>query len=134
MKYFITLIVFFGVWLLASFINGVLSGICLMLCESKNFGNETFGLAMLFSFVFSVPLVGVVWIVTTAAQLNGTKGFSLFKTVVITATICSIAGAVLFVMVFNREFKEASYGVGLSIILSAITAVTIFRNQFKNYE
>lgn len=134
MKYFITLIVFFGIWLAASFINGVLSGIFLSLNETAKFGNETFQLSMLCSFIFSVPLVGLVWIVTAIAQAGGTKGFALFKTVVITATLCAITGAVLFIAVFGRQFNEASYGVAASIIFSAITSVTIFRNHFKGDE
>lgn len=112
----------------------MLSGICLSLYASDKFGNETFSLSMIFSFVFSIPLVGIVWLVTTVAQLSGTTGFALFKTLVITAFICALAGAILFIAIFGREFKEASYAVGGSIVLSALTAVTIFRKQFKGDE
>jgi hypothetical protein len=131
MKYITTLFVFLGIWVLASFINGVLSGTCLTLYDGDKFGNETFNLSMIFSFIFSIPFAGIVWLVTAAAQFSGKTGFALFKTVVIAAFICALIGAILFIAVFGRQFKEASYAVGGCIIFSAITAVTIFRNQLK---
>ena len=134
MKYITTLFVFFGIWLLASFINGVISGICLSVMSSEEFGNETFSLSMVFSFLFSVPLVSIVWVVTTVAQLAGSKGLSLFKVVVLAAVCSALTGAGFFITAFNKDFKEASYAVGASIVFSAITAVTSFRNQFKKYD
>lgn len=134
MKYVTTLLVFFGIWIVASFINGVLSGICLSIMASEEFGKETFGFSLLFSFLFSIPFVGFVWFVTTVAQLAGSKGFVLFKTAVLTAGCCAVAGAVFFINAFSKDFKEASYAVGVSIIIAAITAVTIFRKQIKGHE
>ena len=131
MKYITTLFVFFGIWLLASFLNGIISGICLSFMSNEEYGRETFGFSMLFSFLFSIPLVSIVWVVTTVAQLAGSRGFVLFKIVVLTAVCSALSGAVFFINAFNKDFKEASYAVGASIVFSAVTAVTIFRNQFK---
>jgi hypothetical protein len=134
MKFITVLFVFFGIWLVASFTNGVLSGICLFIINNDDFGNEVIGLAILFSFVFSLPLVGIVWLVTTVAQITGTKGFALFKTAAITTSICAIAGAVFFAAAFSHDFKEAAYAVGACIIFSAILSVTIFRKQLKGHD
>lgn len=134
MKYVRIFVVFIGVWFIASVLNGVISGICLSTAEPGAYGNETFGLSMIFSFIFSIPLVSVVWFVTFIAQLAGVGGFPLFRVVVIASIICAAGGTIFFIAAFEREFKEASYAAGAGIVVSAVTAVTIFRHTIKKHE
>ncbi len=134
MKFIRIFAVFIGVWFVASLLNGLIAGISLSMGAPDEYGAGTFGLAMIFSFIFSIPLVSVVWFVTFIAQLAGASGFPLFRVVVITSLICAIAGAVFFIASFQRDFKEASYAAGFGIIVSAITAVTVFRHSIKKYE
>ena len=133
-KYIQTFFTFFGVWFIASLLNGLLSGICIAVFSSSKDGIGTVGLAMIMSFIFSAPLVGVVWLVTTIAQANGSKGHSLFQTILGTALVCSAIGAVFFICTIGTEFKEARFAVGLCIIIAALSAVLFFRNQLKGYE
>ena len=132
-KYITTFFTFFGVWFIASILNGLLSGICIMFFDS-GMGASAIPLALLFSFLFSVPLVGIVWLVATIAQASGSKGHSLFQTILGATLICAFIGAILFIITLGNEFKQARYAVGLCVIFSALTAVLFFRNQLKTDE
>lgn len=133
-KYVQTFVTFFGVWFIASLLNGLLSGICIAVFSSGMGGAGTVALAMVCSFIFSVPLVGIVWLITTIAQANGSKGHSLFQTILGTSLVCAAVGAVCFNYTIGTEFKEARFAVGLCIIISALSAVLFFRNQLKAHE
>lgn len=131
MKYVRTFFVFMGIWFAASLINGLLSGICLSVFDNKEYGNGTLGLSLIFSFVFSIPFVGVVWLVTAIAQLSGKNGDSLFQMVLGTAFICALAGALFFISAFDRDFSSGRYAVAAAIIISAVSAVLLFRSPLK---
>jgi hypothetical protein len=136
MKYTKTFFAFIGIWFIASVLNGLLSGICITI-NSPNFytaGAGTVVFALIFSFICSAPLVGMVWLITTIAQFNGRKGHALFQLTLGTAMAGAIAGAVFFINTFGKEFKEVRYIVALCIIVSALSAVLFFRNQLKTYE
>jgi hypothetical protein len=130
MKIFFT---FIGVWFIASIINGLLSGICIAAIDSNRFDSlaGTVFLSCIFSFIFSAPLVGLVWLVATIARLYGQKGHMLFQIILTTTLVCGIIGAVFFINVFTSEFNKARFAVGLSIIVSAISSTLIFRHQLK---
>jgi hypothetical protein len=133
MKHIKTFFAFIGIWFVASVLNGLLSGICITI-NSPNFytaGAGTVVLALLFSFICSAPLVGMVWLITTIAQCNGRKGQALFQLILGTALVGAITGAVFFITTFGKEFKEVRYIVALCIIASALGAVLLFRNQLK---
>ncbi|MEP7238321.1 MAG: hypothetical protein ABI685_10665 [Ferruginibacter sp.] len=132
-KYLKTTGIFFGVWFIAALLNGLLSGISIAVLDSYSISDAMANLFSSFvcSFVFSVPLVGLVWFVTIMAQLADKKGDPLFQLVLSTAFLCSIAGAVLFIYGFRMQFANARYVVGLGIIISALTAVLFFRKQIK---
>ncbi len=132
MKYISTTVVFLGIWFIASLLNGLLNGACLTMFDDKTYGNETLGLSMLFSFIFSIPFVGAVWLVTTIAQLAGKSGVALFQLVLGTALFCAIAGAIFFISAFGSDFGNGKYAAGLAIIISAVSAVMIFRSPLKD--
>lgn len=131
MKYVTAFFIFIGIWLVASFLNGLLSGICLSLLDNSKYGTETFSLSMIFSFVFSVPLVGLVWLVNTIAQISGKTGAALFQLVLRTAIFCSLAGAIFFINAFSRSFNESRYAAGAGIVIAAVSAVLLFRPAIK---
>jgi hypothetical protein len=133
-KYWRTFIIFMGVWFTASFLNGLLSGICITGIGENYFVNVpgTILLACVFSFLFSIPFVGFVCLVTVIAQVYQQKGHYLFQIILVTTFLCSVTGAVIFINVFGNEFKQAKFPAGLCIIFSAVVSVLIFRNQLKN--
>ncbi len=135
-KYIKTTLVFIGVWFIASLLNGLLSGISILLMDSywAHEGPGSLGLSIVFSFVFSVPLVGLVWFITLMAQATDKKGNDLFQFVLGTALFCSTAGGLLFIYTLGTEFKTARFFIALSIIISALTSVLFFRKQIKTNE
>jgi hypothetical protein len=131
MKYFTTLFVFGAIWLIAAAINTVFSASFIALLNGDEFFGGAFTVALFGSFIFSFPLVGAVWFVTTVAQTIGLNGFSLFKTVVLASLIFATIGVIILIVSFGNELKNATYPIAISILVSAITAVTIFRSHFK---
>jgi hypothetical protein len=135
-KYLKTTLVFAGIWFSASILNGVLSGISILVLDSWNMykGAGALGLSVIFSFVFSVPMVGLVWFITLMGQITGKKGNELLQFVIRTALFCSAAGGLIFIYTIGTEFTNARLVVGLCIIFSALTSVLLFRKQIKTNE
>ena len=132
-KYIKTTIVFIGIWFTAALLNGLLSGITITVIENsslKAYMGNIF-LSVIFSFVFSMPLVGLVWFVTIINQFLEKKGHELLQVVLGTALMCALIGAILFINTLGTEFRNARYIVGLCICISAMTSILIFRKQIK---
>lgn len=132
-KYLKTTIIFFGVWFLASIINGLLCGICVALLEKEFSGGgiAVLFLSVVFSFACSVPAVGMVWLTTLIGQATGKRGHELFQLVLGTALICSIAGGLIFIYTLGTEFMHARFLLGLCVIISAMASLLFFRKQIK---
>lgn len=132
-KYIRTTGIFFAVWFIASFLNGLLSGASIVLLEnnSLNAGVGTLCLAVIFSFLFSAPMVGMVWFATMMAQFGDKKGNDLFQFALGSTFICAIAGALIFIHTLGTEFMKARYAVGLCIIVSAMASALLFRQNIK---
>jgi MFS family permease len=135
-KYVKTTLIFVGVWFTASLLNGVLSGISIIMLDNNamNDGAGTLALSVIFSFVFSVPMVGLVWFITLMGQAADKKGNYLLQFVLGTALFCSASGALIFIYTLGTEFKNARFVVGLCIIISALASVLFFRKQIKTNE
>lgn len=131
MKHLSTFFIFMGIWFAASLLNGLLSGIYLGVFDNSQYGNGTLGLSVFFSFVFSIPFVGAVWMVTTIAHLAGKKGYALFQVALGATVICAFAGALFFISAFNRDFNNSRYAVAAAILISAVSAVLLFRSPLK---
>lgn len=131
-----TIFTFLGIWFVASILNGILSGLCIEVVDNGTIGNAVGGitLSMIFSFIFSAPLVGLVWLITAITQSTGKDGHTVFQIALKSTLLCSVLGAVFFIYTLGNEFKEAKYFVGLCIIFSAFTAVLLFRKQLKTNE
>lgn len=134
--YLKTTLIFIGVWFSASLLNGLLSGISIAVLDGVwvHEGASAFGLSVVFSFLFSVPMVGLVWFITLMAQATGKKGNDLLQLALGTALFCSVGGAFIFFYTFGTEFKNARFLVGLCIIVSALSSVLLFRKQIKTNE
>jgi len=129
LKIFLT---FIAIWAVASLTNGVLCGICIAI-SNRHISSvpEVSVLAIIFSFIFSVPLVGLTWLVTCIAQSLDKNGFALFQIVLATAIICSSIGALLFINTLGYEFQDCNYALGFCIIISAASSVLLFRKKIK---
>jgi hypothetical protein len=132
-KYLRITIVFFGVWFIASLLNGALSGLSIAFLDdgSTRNGVGSIMLSIIFSYVFSAPAVGLVWLLTILFQLGDRVGHDLFQFVLGAALICSIIAAVVFIFTIGTEFSRARYFIGLCVIVSALTSVLSFRKQIK---
>ena len=128
-----TILIFIGVWFVAAVINGVLCGISISIFDSGSFTDSAGKVMLSFtcSFLFSIPLVGLVWLVTVIAQAIGKNGHDLFQVVLTAAFIGGLTGALFFVTALGDEFKEARFAAGLCIIISAVSSVLVFRKQLK---
>jgi hypothetical protein len=131
-----TFFIFLGVWIIASFLNGFSSGICISIfCPpSHDTGAGYIALAVLLSFVLSAPLVGLLWLFSAIAISTGKKGDLLFQFILKAALVLALLGAVFFVLGLGNEFKEARYAVGFCILISAISPLLFFRKQLKTDE
>ena len=134
-KYINTTLIFAGVWFIAALINGLLSGISIIVLDTTANANiGTLGLSVIFSFVFSAPLVGLVWFIALMVQLSDKKGNELFQFILGTAFICAVAAGLIFFYTLGTEFMKARFVVALSIIVSALAAILVFRKQIKTNE
>lgn len=135
-KYIKTTLVFAGVWFMASLLNGILSGIAIIAFGSRfmHAGIGELFLSVVLSFVFSAPVVGLVWFIVLMAQAADKKGNDLFQFTLGTAFICAIAAGLIFIFTLGTELKQARFVVVLCIIISALAAVLFFRKQIKTNE
>ena len=62
------------------------------------------------------------------------EGFELFQFALGTAFICAIAAALIFIYTLGTDFMNARFVAALCIIVSALTAVLMFRKQIKTNE
>lgn len=132
-KYLRITFVFAGIWMVASILNGILSGITIAIADagSINEGMGTIMLSVFFSFFFSVPLLGMLWFITLLAMSADKKGVELFRMVLALALFAAIAGAAFYINSIGTEFESSRYFTGLCIIVSALSSVLLFRNQIK---
>ena len=135
-KYIKTTLIFAGVWFIAALLNGLLSGISIMLLEHNWMSKEMsiLPLAVVFSFAFSAPVVGLVWFIVLMAQVADKQGNELFQFALGTAFFCAMAAALIFIYTLGMEFMKARFVAALSIIISALAAVLMFRKQIKTNE
>ena len=132
-KYFKTTGIFFAVWFMASILNGFLSGMSIAFLSSSSVDEamSNLFLSIALSFVFSAPVVGLVWFITIVAQLTDKKGDSLFQFVLGTTLSCSLAAALFFIVTIGSGFINARYAAGFSIVFSALSSVLFFRKNIK---
>jgi hypothetical protein len=135
-KYFKTFLIFFAVWFVASLLNGLISGTAIAMLDSASYNtaSENMSLAFVCSYIISIPFVGLVWLVTVIAQAHGSKGTRLFQTILKSTLILSLSAAFFFINTLGNEFNHSKFIVGLSIVVTAVSSVLFFHQQFKSSE
>jgi hypothetical protein len=127
-KYSKLVVVFIGIWFTASVMNGILSGIFIL-----STGNETsvfiIPFIVVLSFIFSIPFIFITLIIT-GFLLSVKAGENIFRTVLPVSFFVSIAGSLFFKGMFD-EFDKASTLLCVSVVVSSVTVVMIFRNKLK---
>ena len=127
-KYFYTSILSFSIWIVSLIINAVLD---LLLIGFHSGGSELFdglGLILLFSSLFSLPGMIVLWIVVF---MNYAKP-DLFNRVFITALLTSFLSVFVFFCWIADAFGGKSFWLILFAVLSALFAVMLHRPVIKN--
>ncbi|MGC4101669.1 hypothetical protein [Ferruginibacter sp.] len=128
-----TFVIFMGVWFISSLLNGFITGACIMINGGAWFADSegAIFLAIIFSFICSVPFVGLVWFITMLAQAHGREGHDLFQLVLKLTLFFGSVGAIFFFNTFGHDLKTASWAGAVSIIISSVTGVMVFRQQLK---
>ncbi len=132
-KYLNATLTFIGVWFAASLINGLLSSVCILILDDATYHASTgiVAAACLFSFACSIPLAGLVWLVTIIAMACGKYGHDLFQIILTAALFCGTIGAIFFLLTFGKEFNQSKYCVAFCVIFSAMSGVLFFRQPLK---
>ena len=132
-KYLNTTLIFIGVWIVSSLLNGIFSGVSILIFEGNAFNASagTVLLACIFSFACSIPMVALVWLVTVIAIACGKYGHDLFQIILTAALFCALIGAIFFLLTFGKEFNAAKYWIALSINITAISGILAFRHKLK---
>jgi hypothetical protein len=129
-KYFRLTFIFIGVWFVASFINGILSSLLLRVFAKAEV--EEMELCILFSFIFSIPFIGLAWFIGIIACVNKTNGERLYEIILMTSFFIGFWGALFFAILLGFRFEIHSVLISLSIIVSAVSSILIFRKQIKS--
>ena len=122
---------YIGIWLAASVINAVISSLIILLPLQHLDGTIIFlfFLICLFSFVLSIPVLVLAMIVSIFI-LSTHLWENTFHVVLSVTFIVSIAGAFFFKDFLSfTEFTPIT--LGISIVISAVTAVIIYRNKLR---
>ena len=128
-KYFRLTFIFIGVWIIAWLINGILS-ILAFAISSKNVDMEM-AFCIPISFVFSMPFVGITWIVAMISAANDQKGERLYRIILLASFFIGCVGAVFFTIAISYWHDASSITIPIVIILSAVSSIIIFRTKIK---
>lgn len=122
----------FTIWVLASFINGLLCGISLLVINLNY--TEIIGDTMFIFFIslfFSSPGFFVFWIILLFKISTYTTGRSLFRSALITGFILASVTAYFGSKMFSSEFDNYSSIPAACIILSAMSSIMFHFTHFK---
>ena len=125
----------FTIWVLAAFINAILSACCLSVAP-KEFDNfmEAFTLAFFFTLIFSIPAVFIFWVtfITNTAE----DGNTLFRMLLRTGFITAFISGLLFFIGFTSMFKGHTFFLALSVIVAGVTSIMLHHHfiisSYKN--
>ena len=124
------MIVFLGVWLLASILNGLLFCITLFLLPTA-IDTSFIAISMLISLVVLGPIHVVAGFITFVAKEITKNEFKTFQVTLFVMLCSSIAAAVLIINM-DKQLGDTKYIVGLSVIISCITSTLFFRQSIKS--
>jgi hypothetical protein len=121
-------VTFINIWITSWLINGLLSGV-LILSLSNESGFFIFLITLIFSSIFSIPFIFITLIIV-GFLLSINIDNDIFRVVLLATFFVSIAGAIFCKPLFD-EFNKASTLLSVSVVVSSITVVMIFRNKLK---
>ena len=122
----------FTIWILASFINGVLCGIFITLSNamySDLIGNIL--LVSFFSLFFSAPGFFVFWLVLLFKMSIDTTERALFRAALITGFILSSITGLFGSGIYSSVFDYHSIVIATCVILSAMSSIMSHFKHFK---
>jgi len=122
----------FTIWVLASFINGLL---CAVYEASMNHMSNAFpvGILVVFfiSLFFSAPGFFIFWIILLTKLVNGIYERALFRTALSTGFPLAAATAIISLELLKPDFSTHKYVFILFAILSSMTSIMVHFNHFK---
>ena len=128
-KYLRLTFIFAGVWFIASLINGVLSTLAFAICSSN--ASMEMAVCIPLSFLLAIPFVALTWFIAMIVSVNKVEGYRLYRIILNTAFLIGCAGAVFFKMVLYYEQDGSAMAIPISIIVSAVSSIMIFRKKIK---
>lgn len=122
----------FTIWILASFINGLLCGIYKASMNHISNGFPVGILVVFFiSLFFSAPGFFVFWIILLGKLGKGIYERALFRAALSTGFLLAAATAIVCTELLKSEFSTNKYVLILFAILSSMTSIMIHFNHFK---
>lgn len=122
----------FTIWVLTSFINGLL---CTTYRASVSHISHEVPLDILFIFFlslfFSAPGFFIFWIILLVKLGRGMYERALFRAALSTGFLLAAATAIVCLELLKSEFSTGKYVVVLFAILSSTTSIMIHFNHFK---
>jgi hypothetical protein len=122
----------FTIWILASFINGLLYGIYK---ASMNHISNAFpvGILVIFfiSLFFSAPGFFIFWIILLGKLGKGIYERALFRAALSTGFLLAAATAIVCLELLKSAFSTDKYVLILFAILSSMSSIMIHFNHFK---
>ena len=123
--------VYTTVWFAASGLNGVIST-CIILYGQPQWNNNlllAFFLTFGCSLIFALPVLLVAMLISSFL-LSVKAATNVFELVLLVTFFVSLATAILFNGLF-KFINDHSVYLSASVVVSAVTAVMIFRNKLK---
>jgi hypothetical protein len=123
-KYSKLMSVYAGIWFAASIINAIISSFLIF----SSWDEGVFFIFIL-SLIFSIPILLIAILLASFILLINVTG-DIFRLVLLVTFFVSMAGAVFF-KGFLYEVDKTPFSLGVSIVLSAVLGVIIFRYRLK---
>ncbi len=128
MKYFQSAFYSFTIWVLASIINGITSGLYLIL--SGKMGPEALMGSLVFSLVFSLPGIFLFWIYFMIRLYKHSGGSKLFIELLNAALLVAIFSGIIFYQFLGNEFRSNNIVLMILGIVATLIALFVHRGTF----
>lgn len=130
MNFIKTIVFSFSTWVIASLMNGILSGIFLELLGEESFRGDHFPVSIVMSFLFSIPFIFIFWIGFLICLSAGIAGRSLFMSLLNLSLILSALAGLFFVFVIGRFLGAQAWVIGVIIMFSMLATMFIHRSVY----
>ncbi len=128
MKLFKSIFICCSIWLLAGLLNALLFATWLSLFTTEfHHWPRTFGLALIFSLLFSVPGMFIFWVVFV---VNWSCDL-LFRHLLNAGLILSVLSSLLLFL-FDGEIQKQQFVLACYIVIAALSSIMIHHTFIKN--